>query len=564
MTRSVVLTAALVLAATAPCFAHSGAGLGQPAAMPAGTPVTATIPATSPRWTRDLGAAPAQLPVKLAVMLKYRHQAELDALVAAQSNPRSRLYRRFLSSDQFDAYFAPDAADHNCVTAALERAGFTVTNTASNRTIIDVTAPAATVEGYFGTNLHRVQERSGVRYANVTAATIPSELQGIVRDVAGLNDLGDGFKTFSHKSPNGPSDLHLPEPDVSGPLTGPNGGYGPLATAKGYDLPVQHHAGNGNPWDGYGITVAVGMWGSISGSDIIPFMKYFGVQHRGKTYVLKVDGGGTYGDPGSDEATLDTETIIGNAPGVDVPVYTIPGPSGSQMEDLYNKVVTQNKVSVFNSSWGVCETDDEGWDSDMSDIVEQGNALGITFAASSGDSGDLECNNGKSKGLEYPASDPGVTAVGGTELFVDSTGKWTSEKGWSGSGGGVSKVFAEPFWQLPIPGTSQSGRNVPDVSFDASPSTPAALYFEGNWGTVGGTSWSSPLFCAFIAEVVKYDHQRMGNATPLLYIENQLFGYGPFHDIKTGNNGFSAHSGYDHVTGIGSVRGWTFTQDQAN
>jgi hypothetical protein len=118
----------------------------------------------------------------------------------------------------------------------------------------------------------------------------------------------------------------LPEPDVSGPLTGPNGGYGPLATAKGYDLPVQHHAGNGNPWDGYGISVAVGMWGSISGTDIIPFMKYFGVQHRGKTYILNVDGGGTYGDPGSDEATLDTETIIGNAPGVDVLVLAVPDP----------------------------------------------------------------------------------------------------------------------------------------------------------------------------------------------------------------------------------------------
>jgi kumamolisin len=102
------------------------------------------------------------------------------------------------------------------------------------------------------------------------------------------------------------------------------------------------------------------------------------------------------------------------------------------------------------------------------------------------------------------------------------------------------------------------------VSFDASPSTPAAIYYEGSWSAVGGTSWSSPLFCSLIAEVVKYDHQRMGNAAPLLYIENQLFGYGPFHDIKLGNNGFSAHSGYDHVTGIGSVRGWTFTQDQAS
>src|SRR5262249_31771221 len=66
---------------------------------------------------------------------------------------------------------------------------------------------------------------------------------------------------------------------------------------------------------------------------------------------------------------------------------------------------------------------------------------GVAFFASSGDSGAP---------ASYPATSPNVVAVGGTRLSVDGSGNWLGETGWSGSGGGISTVEAEPTYQKGI------------------------------------------------------------------------------------------------------------------
>ncbi|MFP3571220.1 peptidase S8/S53 subtilisin kexin sedolisin, partial [Paraburkholderia sp. SIMBA_030] len=75
------------------------------------------------------------------------------------------------------------------------------------------------------------------------------------------------------------------------------------------------------------------------------------------------------------------------------------------------------------------------------------NVPGVTFVASSGDSGT---------GTEYPASSPYVVAVGGTTLSTDTSGNYIGEAAWSGSGGGVSTIEAEPAgqtgWPVPVAG----------------------------------------------------------------------------------------------------------------
>ncbi len=230
--------------------------------------------------------------------------------------------------------------------------------------------------------------------------------------------------------------------------------------------------------------------------------------------------------------------------------------------DAYEKVVSDDVVGSANSSFGGCEsdfTDDFPQASDA--LALQGAALGITFHASSGDGGSEACNT---TGVSSPASDPHFVAVGGTELFlVPSTGAVQREFAWSdftgASGGGVSALFGKPPYQNGISNVIAYGRNLPDVSFDASPLTGESWFYNGIFqGPIGGTSLSSPIFGAALAQIDELAHARSGFINPRLYSAFKKYGYASggkpyFRDITFGNNGFySAEKGFDQVTGIGA------------
>ncbi len=514
---------------------------------------------------RDLGRAQSSLPVSIAVTLNYRHPAELERLVQLQSEPQSPLYHHFLTSAQFDAYFAPTMRDYEGTATALSRAGFRITQTFDNRTVIDATAPAAVAERYFTTQIHRVfQSGVGVRYANAVPALIPTELRGIVASVSGLNDLNVVAPLYRFP---GPAERFAQQEraqtpsggkSIGGPLYGPDGGYGPLATAQGYDLPVQHG------YNGSGRVAGVIIWADYLASDLTAYAKRFGITRTGTTSKVSVDGGGSFNgninDPGnaSLEAELDAETILGNSPGANIVVYEFPQPTDQYLEDAYNAAVSANKVDVLNSSFGGCENGDTGFATATNHIATQGAAKGITFAASSGDSGSNGCNG--SKGVSAPAGDPEFVSVGGTSLQVNSSGDWAGEVVWNSNGGagggGVSTLFALPSYQQGLSGAITSGRNQPDIALSADPSYGTSLYFNGAWdGPVGGTSWSSPIFTAYVTQVAQIRGARAGFINPSLYSTLKKSAYTYYRDITRGNNfGYTAKRGYDQASGIGSVR----------
>ena len=173
---------------------------------------------------------------------------------------------------------------------------------------------------------------------------------------------------------------------------------------------------------------------------------------------------------------------------------------------------------------------------------------GVTFLASTGDSG--------SPG-GYPAYSPNVVAVGGTTLTL-SGNTYVSETGWSGSGGGGQSIYeSEPSYQIGVQSSgcrADSGRVL-----RRRPSTGVAVYdsYEyGGWpGYIGGTSVSSPCWAGLIAIG---DQLRVAEGLAPMDGPSQtlpmLYGMkaGDFHDITSGNNGYSAGAGYDMVTGIGS------------
>jgi subtilase family serine protease len=342
---------------------------------------------------------------------------------------------------------------------------------------------------------------------------------------------------------------------LGSPLAGPNGGYGPAVVADAYDFPVQHG------YDGAGRATGVEISGDYSDADLYDYLDYYGITRGGSTTRVEVDGGAKFSGSNppnaSSEATLDVETIVGLAPSTQLYMYLFPELSQKYIEDGYNKAVSDNIVDVVNSSFGGCESTQAAYAEAIEKIVEQGAAKGITFAASSGDSGSKACSP---KGVESPASSPHVVAVGGTSLYVTGSAGYRSEAGWSGSGGGVSTVFAKPSYQNGINGVIGSTRNVPDVAYPADPNTGHDYLFAGHWSITGGTSWASPVFCALQTEIDQRLKKRMGFVNPDLYAAALKYGTNAFHDITSGSNGaYSAHAGYDNVTGIGSIKAYYFS-----
>jgi kumamolisin len=197
-------------------------------------------------------------------------------------------------------------------------------------------------------------------------------------------------------------------------------------------------------------------------------------------------------------------------------------------------------------------------------------AQGQTFFVASGDNSTWATGNNP-----WPADDPNVVAVGGTDLVTASAGgPWKSETAWANSGGGISpNNIAIPTWQK-ISGVINSSnkgsttlRNGPDVSANAN----FTFYVCADQTTCtandyGGTSFAAPMWAGYVAllnqQYVASGQPTLGFINPSIYAWNESAGaltaaYATdFHDITSGTSGsYSAVTGYDLVTGWGSPNG---------
>lgn len=520
----------------------------------------------------DRGPAPAQTQLDVAVTLRYKDQPALDRLVAEQSDPTSTHYRHWLTNAQFTASFAASASDYTRVANSMRAAGMRIVRTYDNRSVIDASGTIDLLERYFRTSIHRVSNSSGsIDYANTVTARAPNDIAHLVLSVEGLNTVVVARTHHALLAPHGPAQRNAsPGGKLMGPISTVTGyrGYAPLAFSVAYDFPARHQGSSGKTLNGSGRASGIVIDADFAESDLTAYLAYFHIKRTGPSSKrILLDGGPPKGDAGADsvEAALDAETLVSLAPGTALSVYEIPKFTNVLITDAFNRVASDNVVDTVNSSFGGCEYDIgthtvQAWNH----IAEQAAAKGITFHASTGDTGGSMCANA-------PASLPYVVAIGGTALTVGTGGTWASEVGWSGSGGSISSIFPLPSWQRAMPGTIDRGRNIPDFALDADPETGIAFYFTGTWNSqfnpLGGTSLASPIFGAAVTQIDELQNGRLGNAAARLYAVWNSKGYGAgsaatYHDIVYGSNGtYDAAPGYDLVSGVGSIDFWNTAQN---
>jgi len=289
------------------------------------------------------------------------------------------------------------------------------------------------------------------------------------------------------------------------------------------------------------------------------------------------------------ETTLDVEWAHAIAPGASIVVLTSPiaeteGTQGlPEFLALERYALDHHLGKIISQSFGATENtllDAPGRKvlADFSALYSRAVAEHVTVIASTGDTGSSNQDVDLTTffpfpTVNFPASSPLVTAVGGTSLFASTAGEYQSETVWNNGrgaagGGGISQVFHEPIYQLltvPRQANEQLGgkRGIPDVSYNADNATTILVYLSflgqnnaGYFG-IGGTSEGAPQWAGIIADLNQFAGRPLGFINPALYLigatgEFRLIG----RDVTVGNNALNGVPGYSAAPGWDLATGW--------
>jgi subtilase family serine protease len=256
------------------------------------------------------------------------------------------------------------------------------------------------------------------------------------------------------------------------------------------------------------------------------------------------------------ETDLDVEMIHTMAPAAHIVIAATPiaetqGFTGlPEMMAAVDYMTKHQIADVISMSFGTAEDTFPALDSvkSLDPAFERASRAGVTLVASSGDFGATDPvltgpGTFPYRTASWPASDPNVTALGGTVLSLDANGNRTApDVLWRPSGGGISKAYARPSWQNSVKGvTGSKFRSFPDITMEG----------------ISGTSESSPLFAGVLALAVQAKGGRLGQINPALYGK-----LGPkadksgIVDVTSGDNTYGTVQGYAAAKGFDVVSGW--------
>ncbi|GCE06157.1 hypothetical protein KDAU_34860 [Dictyobacter aurantiacus] len=498
----------------------------------------------------------------------------MDSLLAAQNDPTSPLYHHYLTTEEFNAQFAPTQDDWNAVAKYARGQGFKVTEDGKDRTtnhlIVNASGTVEMANKAFGITIQNYNLKGRIVYQPNHDPLVPKSVYSLIKNVTGLNNVGTYHRLDQQHRLR-----------QAHPRQGPISGYTPNDLRAAYDINPLLQAKN----NGKGQTIALFEMDGYNQKDIDIYRQHYGLGALKPDEVL-VDGATNTAGAGAIEVELDMEVASAIAPGAAQWVYIGPN-TVTGVENTYNRIVSDNKAKIVSISWGECELTSTAAQmrDTLNTIFKQGTAQGQMFFAASGDSGAYDCdntiNNPTTVSVDTPASDPNVIGVGGTTLHTGPNGSYGSESAWNGTtgqgGGGFSARFPRPDYQKTLnpPGINPLPlqRFVPDVSANADGNPGYSIYYtSGNttnpgWTAVGGTSAAAPLWAGIAADIAQMLQAKnppaLSQFNKTLYtLYNQPQSYIPFHDITTGTNGYyPADKGYDLATGLGSPDAWNIARD---
>lgn len=583
-------TACVVPPASATSLPNGG-GTGAVAARAGNVRIPGDAPVDVPAHTRRATSREQREQLTITVVLNRADQAGFDAYLAAVQDPSSANYRHFLSQAQIADRFGPSLAAYDGVKAWLSSQGFTVTQGSADRLSLTAHGSRKLAEQAFDTPIRDFRLGRRTVYANLRSPAVPQLLASDVQAVIGLSDVAE------------PTDHNESVPDALGDCTGlihiqlnGTGGllWGLVQQVKvlfllsiadlafiGAGALFAYCSGLylGAAWFGpgglSGRSVRADLTPSRIGHDNPPAAQKVGLLEydtyrpsdvtdwlnlvtgdpslvpgiTSRLTEVNVNGGVSSPGGGESEVLLDIDSVLAGA-GQAVQTVVYDAPPQTSFVQIFQAMIADGDT-VISNSWGRCEDQTPQAEAQAIDsVLANASASGITVVNATGDFGS-SCFDGSPDTVTVPADSPHATAVGGTTPAFGPTFTYDHESWWDdqsatppgGAGGyGVSRYFSSLPYQQTASGSAM--RSVPDLSFDASPSTGIELCQADAGGcpdgsTYGGTSMAAPEVAALVADVNERLGHNIGDLNAAAY---PLAGTDAFHSAASMGSDF-AHVG---------------------
>ncbi|KAF7357217.1 Family S53 protease [Mycena sanguinolenta] len=519
---------------------------------------------SAPSGFSTSGPAADSTTLNLRIALASSNFAGLEQALYDVSTPSSANYGKHLSKAEVNAFLAPTSDAVSAVQAWLTSYGLTATSASSAGDWLSVTVPVSTANEMLAAKYETfVHTSTGKSYAR-TLSLVPPR-----RGVSTYTFNSSPATTFNNPLASGPV-LSSPKP-ASNVSTDASSSCAskvtPACLQSLYGIPTTPATQTSNT-----IAVAGFIDQYANAADLKTFLKSFRTDmSSATTFTLQTLDGGSNPQSGSeagDEANLDIQYTVGLATGV--PVYFVS--VGDQYQDgdlggfldIVNFLSDEDDVpNVMTTSYGENETDlSKSLAFKLCEAYAAFGARGTSILFASGDGGveggqDQSC---KTYQAAFPAGCPYLTAVGSVTGVSPETASSFSSGGFSNYWGTADYQSDAVAAFLTAQGTTNkglfnaSGRGYPDVSAQGEN---VQIVVDGQTGGVDGTSCSSPIFASVIGlindQLIAAGNSPLGFLNPWLYANPDML-----NDVTSGSNpgcgakGFTARSGWDPVTGLGT------------
>lgn len=420
---------------------------------------------------------------------------------------------------------------------------------------------------------HRLRGRSYFTPDPAHMPVVPTQIAGYILSVTGLDSYSQAPQAHAG-TPTSFARTGAMRAGNCGQFPPRAATYQKVAAAYGYDKLWQQG------WHGENMTVNLVEMDGYDPRDIATYNACSG----SRISLSNVNLGATAPRPGG-EATLDIEMLAGLAPGVRIVDYQedpalLNTGSGSDSWTAFNnalqRIIDDNadntrsgsavSISLGGSEGFMSQATMQAVDQNLRILTQ---AERMTVFVATGDCGAYGDRTYGPLDVSFPSTSQWAVAVGGTRMQFGAAGAHPVEQVWSdrsnlskcenqwGSGGGVSKVFPKPPYQVG-PGVANQYttgyRQVPDV---AAAAIDLPVFYQGQWHGFGGTSASTPIWAAGMVlmnqGLLTRKHVFWYGPDTLYQVVGQGGANTPYYDVVSGTNlYYPATAGYDLSTGLGT------------